>query len=86
MNNITDKKKISALASLSFVFSTVGFFVPFAGSLTGVVLGEIAMRGLNRDTKIQGYGLAKMGVNLGYSGLITWSAIAFLMVHFRGLH
>jgi len=86
VNTTTDRKKISGLASLSFVFSTVGFFVPFAGSLIGVVLGEIALRGLNRDSKIQGYGLAKMGVNFGYFGLVAWSVIAFLMVYFRGLH
>ncbi len=86
MNSVTDKKKVSGLASLSFVFSTVGFFVPFAGSLIGVILGEIALRGLNRDIKIQGYGLAKMGVNFGYFGLLAWSVIAFSMVYFRGLH
>ena len=81
MKESSNQDYFSNLAPLSFISSTVGFFVPFLGSLIGIILGEVAKRGFNRDGNIQGYGLAKMGLIFGYFGLVVWCSIAFLMIY-----
>jgi hypothetical protein len=94
-HNRVEKPKLrspSFLGSLGFVFSFLGILVPFVFSIIGLILSALsrkrrrAQKNLNGDEKSETYGYELIGIIVGCFGLILWTVIAWLTLHFRGLH
>ena len=73
--------KTNVLAIVSMIASILGFiwFLPFIGSLAGVIMGHISLKQIAR-TGEKGRGMALAGVIVGWVGLafLVLGALAFL--------
>ena len=74
-------KRTSALAITSLVTGILGWsFLPFVGSIVAIITGHMARAEIRRNwDSIDGYGLALVGLCLGWAAIIL-SVLAVLMV------
>jgi Domain of unknown function (DUF4190) len=72
------KSGTNGIAIASLVSSLVGlFFLPFVGTVVGVVLGHVARRRIANEPQ-DGDGFAIAGLIIGYLGIALWMGFAFL--------
>lgn len=71
--------RTNAMAIVSMVSSILGLtFVPFVGSIIGVVTGHIARRQI-RESGEQGLGPANAGVAIGWVGIVLGVLLAVVL-------
>ena len=73
----------SGAAIVSLIFSLLGLlgFLPFIGSIVGIIAGNSAKSDIrNRLGQVTGEGLAQAGVILGWLGLGLWALVACSVV------
>lgn len=73
--------RTNVLAIVSFVASLAAVFIWFAGSLTAIITGHIALNQIKK-TNEGGHGFALAGVIIGYVGLGLTALVVILYVIF----
>ena len=80
--------RTSGLAIASLALGVIGFFaVPVIASIIAIVLGSQAQKEIARDPTVEGAGLARAGIILGWIGLVlgilgVLFGLAFLLAFF----
>ncbi|MBI3159000.1 MAG: DUF4190 domain-containing protein [Chloroflexi bacterium] len=83
----TPRAKTSLMAIISLLSSLAGLtLLPILGSIVAVISGHMAIREISESLgQIQGNGLAKIGLLLGYLGiaigLLAFCAFVFLVLN-----
>jgi hypothetical protein len=68
-----------AIASL--VCSIAAFFIiPFLGSILGIIFGSIAHRRIAEDPRLQGAEMARVGIIVGWVGLVLITLLAVVAI------
>ena len=69
------------LAIASLVCSIAAFFfIPFIGSILAIVFGTIARRRIAEDPSLQGAEMARVGIIVGWVGLIVMTLLAIVAI------
>ncbi len=69
-NQEIQKQEISALAIASLTLSCIGIGCGFITTIPGIICGHLAVKRINKNANINGLGLAKAGLIIGYIFLV----------------